>query len=248
MNLIKIENHDSLALLRLENGVTNAISPLLVDELIEAIGIVEDNFKGAVLGGGDKFFCIGLELPTLLRYDREQMSLFWDRFDQALLSLYSLPIPLAAAINGHAVAGGAILAMTADYRYIAEGRNLIGLNEINIGLPVPFLADLILRQLIGDRAASNLIYGGDLSSPEDALALGLVDDILPENRVEAHALKNIALFADKPQPAFEMIKNNRTESVRRIFAQQRNTRKEELLDCWFRPAVKEMLIVAAEKF
>lgn len=248
MELIKIENHDPLALLRLENGVTNAISPILVDELIEASGIVKEQFQGAVLGGGDKFFCIGLELPNLLRYDHEQMSLFWDRFDQAVLSLYSLPIPIAAAINGHAAAGGAILAMTADYRYIAEGRNLIGLNEINIGLPVPFMADLILRQLIGDRAATNMMYGGDLLSPEDALELGLVDDILPGERVEAHALEQIAQFADKPQPAFEMIKNNRTEEVRRKFDQQCSTRKQELLDCWFQPAVKEMLIAAAEKF
>ena len=60
--------------------------------------------------------------------------------------------------------------------------------------------------------------------------------------------EDIAQFADKPQPAFEMIKNNRTEAVRRKFDQQCSTRKEELLDCWFQPAVKEMLIAAAEKF
>ena len=248
MALIKIETHDSVALLRLNNGVINAISPPLLDELLEAVGLISENYRGTVIGGGDKFFCIGLDLPVLLTYDRDQMNLFWDRFDQAVLDLYSLSIPVAAAINGHATAGGAILALTADYRFVAEGRNLIGLNEVNIGLPVPFLADLMLRQVTGNRAANEMVYSGDLIQPDEALAIGLVDAILPENRIETQALEKMAELARKPQPAFEIIKNNRIESVRRQFARHRNEKKEKLLDCWFQPPVQEMLTQAAEVF
>lgn len=133
-------------------------------------------------------------------------------------------------------------------RIETHGRKLIGLNEVNIGLPVPFLADLMLRQVTGHRAATQMVYSGDLIQPDDALNTGLVDDILPGNRVETHALAHIAELARKPQPAYRIIKHNRIESVQRQFAPQRTAKRDELLDCWFQPAVQGMLARAAEKF
>jgi enoyl-CoA hydratase/carnithine racemase len=201
-----------------------------------------------VLCGGDKFFSIGLDLPALLKLNRVQMSRFWTRFDDAVWCLYSLPMPAAAAIGGHATAGGTILALTADVRYVAEGRRLMGLNEVSIGVPVPFLADLLLRQVIGERAAAKITLAGELMPPEDARRIGLVDDVLPAERVERHALEKTSSLAGKPQPAFGITKNNRLLAVRSLFTRQREERQTELLDCWFDPAVQRMLAEAAEKF
>ena len=240
MEQISIEAHGDVALMRLQNGVTNAIGPQLVDDMIEAVAVVKDNFKGVVLCGGDKFFCIGLDLPALLTFKRVQMSHFWTRFDDAVWDLYSLPI--------HATAGGTILALTADFRYVAEGRRLLGLNEVNIGVPVPFLADLMLRQVVGDRVAAQMTLGGELIPPPDAHRIGLVDDVLPDGQVESHALERMAALAHKPQPAFGITKNNRILSVQDLFRGQRATRQAELLDCWFDGTVQKMLAEAAEKF
>ena len=148
MKNVSIESHDSVAILRLTNGVTNSITPEMVVELSEALKQIKSEYKAMVLAGGSKFLCIGLNLPGLLQLDRPAMTEFWHAFDQISIDLYTLPMPTACAIGGHATAGGAIMALACDYRFIASGRKFIGFNEVQIGVPVPYLADLMLRQIV----------------------------------------------------------------------------------------------------
>ena len=248
MSTICIEAHERVAVLRLDNGVTNAISTELVDELQASLAAIRKESRGLVLAGGDKFFSIGLDLPKLLQLPREQMDLFWQRFDQVLLDLYTFPAPTAAAIKGHAVAGGTILALTAERRFIGDSRNLMGLNEVNIGVPVPYLADLMLRQLIDQRAADEIVFGGELIIPEKARDIGLVSDIVPEESLEARAIETVAAMSLKPQQAMRQIMENRTETVRRKFERNRDAKRAAMMDCWFRPEVQQMLAEAAKKF
>jgi enoyl-CoA hydratase/carnithine racemase len=124
----------------------------------------------------------------------------------------------------------------------------MGLNEINIGVPVPYLADLMLRQIVGDRVATDLSYKGELLPPEVALEVRLVDEMITEENIEARALEMISRLAEKPRRAFGLIKQNRTEAVRLKFEENRVERKEEMLSCWFEPSVHELLEKAAEKF
>jgi enoyl-CoA hydratase/carnithine racemase len=248
MQTVIIEGHDNIAVLRLNNGVTNAISPLLVAELSEALRQIRNEFKGMILTGGSKFYCIGLDLPTLLRLDREAMAEFWEKFDQVVLDLYTHPLPSVAAMAGHATAGGAILALTADYRFGTPGRKLIGLNEVNIGVPVPYLADLILRHSLSERSATDIVYRGELMEHTFAKDLGLVDEIHAEDELEAAALEAVSRLADRPQPAFGIIKKNRVQAVCNVFEKYRRAKMTEMLDCWFLPSVQAMLIKAAEKF
>jgi enoyl-CoA hydratase/carnithine racemase len=248
METVVIEPHGKIALLRLDNGVTNAISPLLVDELGEAVRKVQAEFHGMVLAGGSKFFCIGLDLPTLLKLDRAKMGEFWEAFDQVVLDLFSLLLPTAAAMAGHATAGGTILALTADYRFGVSGRRLMGLNEVNIGVPVPFLADLMLRHIISERSATDLVYRGELLAHEHAKEIGLVDEIYAEDELESSALEAVDRMVQRPQPAFGIIKKNRIQAVCRRFESHRRAKKEEMMSCWFLPAVQTLLTQAAEKF
>ena len=248
MDNVTIDKYGHVALLRLTSGVTNAIGSTMVTDLSAALEQIRAEYSGCVLAGGTKFFSIGLNLPELIGFDHERMSRFWDAFDQAVLDLYTLPIPTAAAISGHAVAGGTILALSADYRLIAPGRNFMGLNEINIGLPVPFLADLMLRQVVGDRVATGLCYKGEMVPPEEAMAGGLVDEISTEEKIEERSLELISHLAEKTRAAFTLIKRNRTEAVCARFEGHRNQRKEEMLSCWFEPSVHKLLEAAAEKF
>jgi enoyl-CoA hydratase/carnithine racemase len=240
--------HGKVAQLRLTNGVTNAIGPAMVSELSSTLIEIKKNYRGCVLTGGTKFFSIGLNLPELVGFDREEMNRFWDTFDQAILDLFTLPIPLAAAITGHAVAGGTILALSADYRLISPGRNFMGLNEINIGVPVPYLADLMLRQIVGDRVATDLSYRGEMLPPEKALEVRLVDEMCSEETIEERTIELISHFAEKPHDAFRLIKQNRTEAIRSMFEENRAKRKEDMLSCWFEPSVHRLLEIAAEKF
>jgi enoyl-CoA hydratase/carnithine racemase len=248
MHKIVIESRGEVALVRLANGVTNAIGSELLKDLSTVLADVKSGFRGMVLAGGNKFFSIGLDLPALLKLNRKDMAAFWTGFEDAVLALYTLPIPTAAAIAGHAPAAGTILALACDFRMIASGKKLMGLNEIKIGLPVPFLADLMLRQAVGDRAATEIEYTGELLMPEKAQALSLVDAIFPEEDVEAQAIAKISEMLERPPFGFPLTKQHRTRDIRTRFLADREFINQAFMDCWFSAPVQDILSEAAQKF
>ena len=248
MSKVNLEAHDAIAVLRLNNGVTNAISPELVDDLSETIKQIKNEFKGMVLAGGDKFFCIGLDLPNLLQLDRPDMTEFYGRFIQAVFDLYTLPMPTACAVDGHATAGGAIFAISADFRFVSSGRRFIGFNEVKIGLPIPYLVDLMLRQIVGDRSATELMFSGEFVEPEEALRIGLVDEVVAPEDLEEKAVAKISEMAALPACGLTIIKNNRIEAVTARYQDKRGADPAWFLDCWFNPAVQELLLEAAKRF
>jgi enoyl-CoA hydratase/carnithine racemase len=248
MSKVNLEAHDAVAVLRLNNGVTNAISSELVDDLLESVKQVKSEFNGMVLAGGEKFFCIGLDLPALLQLDQPDMVEFYGRFERAFFDLYTLPVPTACAINGHATAGGAIFAMSCDFRFVSSGRRLIGLNEVKIGVPVPYLADLMLRQIVGDRCATDMMFSGKFVEPEGAKKIGLVDDIFEPEDLEEKAVAKIAELAALPPYAIRVVKQNRIKAAKSRYEEMGGTDADRFLDCWFDPAVQELLSEAAKNF
>jgi len=248
MSTVSLTYQDNIAFLRLALGATNPLGNELLGDLEAALDEVEAGARGLVLAGNDKFFSIGLNLPELVACDRAAMAAFCARFERLGARLYALPIPTASALAGHAVAGGCVLALAADLRLIAAGKKLIGLNEVTIGLPVPYLADLALRQLVGERQASELLYAGRFLSGSEAAALGLVDAVVPQEEVEAQALERVAALAAHPPAAFAAIKQTRTEAVLERYGRLQREKLEQLLDCWFERSTQELLREAAKKF
>ncbi len=248
MPKVILEVHDAVAVLRLNNGVTNAISPELLDDLNDEVKRAKSEFKGMVLAGGEKFFSIGLDLPGLLQLGRSEMVAFYSKFMQAVLDLYTLPMPTACALNGHATAGGTIFALSADFRFASSGRKFIGLNEVKIGVPVPYLADLILRQVVGDRYATEMMFKGEFVEPEKAQEIGLVDAVFSPEDLEEKAVAKIAELAALPPHGLTVTKDNRVEAVRSQYEDVRGTEADLFLDCWFNPSVQELLTEAAKKF
>ncbi len=249
MEKIQVEYMGQVAVITLKNGVTNALSPELVGECLTALDQIKKEAAGLVLCGGTRFLSIGLDLPSLLPLDRTQMSDFWKNFNRLVFDLYTLPFGTVCAVEGHAVAGGNILALTCDLRLAThnDGKK-IGLNEIKLGVPVPYLADMILRQVVGDRAASKMILGGEFLSPSEAYAIGLVDEVHPEDRVRESAVKRVQEMSALPTPAFAEIKANRVEEVTLRYRQNRETKNKSFLDCWFDEKVQKTLKEAAKKF
>ena len=248
MSKVNLEAHDDVAVLRLNNGVTNAISSELVDDLAVGVNRIKSEFKGMVLAGGEKLFCIGLDLPALLQLDQSDMAEFYARFEQAIFDFYTLPVPTACAINGHATAGGAIFALTSDFRFVSSGRRLIGFNEVKIGVPVPYIADLMLRQIIGDRCATDMMFSGKFVEPEEAKAIGLVDDVFDSEDLEEKAVAKIAELAALPPYGIRVVKDNRIQAVRSRYLEMGRADADRFVGCWFDPAVQELLKEAAKKF
>lgn len=248
MPAVVMEAKGPVAVLRLNNGVTNAVGSEMLRDFERLLPEVREGFRGLVLAGNPKFFSIGLNLPELLALDRDGMTDIWRRCEDLVLQLYTLPLPTAAALAGHANGAGAILSLACDYRFVAEGRKLISLNEVAIGVPVPYLADMLLRQIAGDRAAVGIEYESKLVPPEEARALGLVDAVCRPEEVEATAIEKVTRLAAAPARAFELTKRHRVREIPARFEAVRPELDRAFMECWFDSTTQALLREAAKKF
>ncbi len=248
MQTVIKEFQDHLAILRLNNGPTNPISSKMVDELSAALGTLKGTARGMVLCGGDQFFSVGFDLPEVLQFDRPAMGDYLERFNQLCLNLFCVPFPTVCALSGHAVAGGNILALTCDYRYAVSAEKKIGLNELQLGVPVPYLADMMLRHTIGNRYASQMIYSGEFMTFSDAKIIGLIDVVGPPDELEDFTLERLARIASFQSQAFSAAKANKVEEIKRSYEKNRQSKNNLFLDCWFSIPVQENLREASVKF
>lgn len=249
MSLITVEMQGAVAIVRLNNGVLNLFSPDLVDELRETLGRVKAEARAMVLAGGSKFFSNGLDLPTLLKMDKETMVEFYEGFNQASFDLFTMPIPTTAAVVGHAAAGGAVLAMMCDYRFVAAGKTKIGVNEALIGVALPYLTNLVLRQIAGDRVATDMVFTGRFLGPDQALAAGLADEVHPPGEIEDKALEKMTALASLSPAALAANKAARVEEIRKRYLENDKGRRSNKadIDLWYEPDIRKLLAGAAEK-
>ncbi len=251
MESIKIEYHDRVAVLRLNNGITNALNLEFLEEISEELQELKHDLSVSSLvfaSGNDKFFSNGFDIPQLYEQSRDELKLFYRTFNRLSMDLYALPKPTIAAITGHAIAGGSILALCCDYRFIAEGKKLMGLNEIRLGVSVPYPADCILRQIVGARIARNIMESGEFYEPKELLQMGVVDQVLPLDQVLAKSIEKAGELGEMPSEAFGMIKRNRVESVEAQILSRLTEKEEFFLECWFTDDTRKRLKEAIEKF
>ncbi|MCG6910874.1 MAG: enoyl-CoA hydratase/isomerase family protein, partial [Deltaproteobacteria bacterium] len=180
--------------------------------------------------------------------DRQGMRAFIHAFERATLDLFTLPLPTAAAIEGHAIAGGTILGLAADFRIAAAGKKLMGLNEIKLGIPVPCLALMMLEQTVSRPVAQEMLYHGEFVKAEQALDTGLVDEVVAPGFAVERALARLASIAAHPGGAFRAMKAARVEIIRDKFERTYVEQHERFLDCWFQADTRVLLEEAAEKF
>jgi enoyl-CoA hydratase/carnithine racemase len=251
MKTTRVEFRDSVAILRLDRGTTNAISFELVREVGATLRMLryEARARAVVLtGSNDKFFSIGFDIPELIELGKEEFVRFYRAFNTVCMDLYAFPKPTVAAIAGHAVAGGCILVLCCDYRYIADGHKLMGLNEIKLGVPIPYPADCILRQIAGSRAARDVVESGRFYEPSEAHALGLVDHVCQPEQLLDSATANAAELGANPAPAFALIKRDRIGGVAAQVSKHLTAREKTFVDLWFSDEAQERLREAATKF
>jgi enoyl-CoA hydratase/carnithine racemase len=248
MSKVLIENRGNIGILRLNNGKTNAINSQMVNDLYESLASIKTRYKGMVLAGGEKFFSIGLDLPELLRLDKTGMSNFMHGFNQIAFDIFTLPIPSVCAISGHAIAGGNVLALTCDFRFGTSDKKKIGLNEIKLGLPVPYIADLILRQIAGERASTEMLYHGEFMSLLEAKKIGLIDNICSPETVEDQAVNKATELAASHGQAFATLKANRIEVIRSRYEENCESKNNIFIECWFSDPVQKLLKKASHKF
>jgi len=241
----------SVGIIRLAKGVTNAIGMQLVKDLAAKVQQARDDpevHAVMVTGESDRFFSIGLDIPELIEYSKDQFGEFVRLFDRLCIDLYSLPKPTVMAIRGHATAGGAILALAGDFRVMTSGRAVMGLNEVRLGVTVPYPADQMLRDLVGNRTARDIMEVGDFYGADELLAMGLVDEIAPPDQVLFLARELATSLAASPTEAYAAIKANRTGPVVAAIEARLEEKRGEFVDLWYSPAAQEQLKEAMLKF
>ncbi|MGD2158738.1 MAG: enoyl-CoA hydratase/isomerase family protein [Anaerolineales bacterium] len=249
--MISVEYRNNVALVKLDRGVTNAIHLQLVDELDGALQRIKRDSRTralVLLSANDKFFSIGFDIPSLFGLSMEDFLGFYQAFNRVCLELYTFPKPTVAAVTGHAIAGGCILALCCDYRFIAEGRRLMGLNEIKLGVPVPYTADCVLRDLVGVRVARDVMEGGEFYQPEDAFQMGMVDRICPPEKVLTQAVEKAKVLSAFSQQAYTLIKRNRVEQIEEYIKAHLKAKERLFVDRWYSEEARELLREAMEKF
>ncbi|MEL6945218.1 MAG: enoyl-CoA hydratase/isomerase family protein, partial [Bacteroidota bacterium] len=136
INLIKKEHY---AILQIQRGKVNAINQLLVDEFRATVQEVQNSktIRGLILTGTPHFFSAGLDVIELYDYNKSDIRNFFISFGKLHIELAKFTKPLVCAINGHAPAGGTVIAIAADYRIMADGEQYtIGLNEMAVNIPL----------------------------------------------------------------------------------------------------------------
>lgn len=248
--MVTVERRDRVAILKLARDVTNALNLEHVLRLAKALEEAKQDseVRGIVLASAnDKIFSLGFDIPWLYEADQEQVGRFYRLFNKTCLDLYTIPKPTIAAITGHAIAGGTILALCCDYRHIADGRKLMGLNEIKLGVPVPYLPDCIARQLLGTNKAREVLETGDFYPAEDLLRMGMVDQVLPLESVLTKSVEKAAQLGSAPR-AFALIKQNRVETIEARVREHGEEKARAFLGCWYSPDAQEKLREAIKKF
>lgn len=250
-SLVSVQKKKNIAIVQLSHKSTNAINLALVKELADTINDikVDDKIKALVLtSANEKFLSIGFDIPSLRPLSQDDFSVFYQAFNQLCIDLYTLPKPTIAAITGHAIAGGCILALCCDERVIAEGSKLFGLNEVKLGVPVPYVADRILHALVGARLAREVMELGEFYPAEDALGIGLVDYLVPLDQVLEKAQEQARLLSAAPGEAFALIKANRVEDVMIGILDRLEVKQMRFIECWYADAARKPLEEAGRKF
>lgn len=195
----------SAAIVRMDDGKANALSTPMIDRLLEALARAEKEAGAMVLAGRPDRFCAGFDLRVMMSGPDAAEALLL-RGSELLMKLYAAKIPLVIACTGHALAGGALVLLTGDVRIGAEGAYRIGLNEVEIGLPVPVLAMELARDRLLPTELTRATLLARIYDPTEAAEAGYLDRTVSPDAVLDLARAEAARLAALPRKPFEATK------------------------------------------
>ncbi len=240
MAFLSLTDHGPIREIEMNRPPVNAIDLELVNELQAALRTgAETPVRAFVLSGQPNFFSAGLDLPALLNLDETSMAVFWRQLVMLLQTIALSPVPILAAMTGHSPAGGTVLALYTDYRVMARGEYKIGLNEVQVGLPVPHFIQRGLARLVGVRQAGRLVMEGQLLNPDEACAIGLVDELAATDQVRECALQKARHWLTLPEAAFRTTREISRKGL--DFMAKKQAEVETMVAFWFRPETQEAL-------
>ena len=229
---MQLERLGHVALLKINAGKANAIGPAWLDGMSHLLDELGDA-RAVVVTGYEGFFSAGLDLPSLLGLDRPAIHSFIEKFNATMLRLFDVPVPMVAAVNGHAIAGGCVLAMQADWRMMTDRASKIGLNEVAIGIGLPTVVVETLRCQVPPATLVPIALEGKLVGPAEALRLGLVHEVVPAEEVVDRALARAQELAALPSAAVRQVKHALRHAVSELIRANDVRDTARWVETWF---------------
>ncbi|MDQ1277219.1 MAG: Enoyl-CoA hydratase/isomerase family protein [Thermodesulfobacteriota bacterium] len=243
MEFLRVEKADGIAKVILARGKVNAINEFVIDELTACFRelAADDATKAVILTGQGKFFTYGVDIPEFLNYKQEYFLRYLTKFTSFYGDVFLYPKPVIAALNGHTMAGGCMIAIACDYRIMVSGKAKISLNEINFGSSLFAGSVEIIKLWLGQKNAETAVYTGAMYAAEEALQLGLIHQVSTDAELAANARSMAKQYAAKDGVAFRSIKH----LLRKPLADEIRKREKdsllEFVDIWYSEATWEKL-------
>jgi enoyl-CoA hydratase/carnithine racemase len=206
--LVGVDIDHSVATLRLNRPPMNALNRALQDDLEVAAGRVaaDPDVRAVVLYGGERLFAAGADIKEMADASYAQMDVTATRLQRAFNAVAEIGKPVVAAVTGYALGGGLELALCADFRVLGESAQ-VGQPEILLGLIPGAGGTQRLPRLVGPAKAKDLVFSGRFVRADEALAIGLADQVVPDDQVYAAALELAARYAAGPPIALAAAKH-----------------------------------------
>ena len=244
-----LETHieDQILIATLVGGNTSAMDRQTLEQLQKAVDQVnvEEEIKGMVLTGKNRFFSTGFNLNTFMAFETlEQAGDFIAFADRVFFNIFTCKKPVVCAMNGHAVAGGLIISMAADYRLLSNHpKTKVGMSEINIGVPLSAVQTGIMKfGLDSNRVYRNLLYFGKLINSADALQENIVDEILAPEALMDRAKAIVSSWMDTPGKPFMRLKKELKRDTAALMETRLSEKKRyQNLDFFLDKDVKDSL-------
>jgi len=232
MRFVSIEEHDDVAVVRIDRPPANAMDPGLLADAVAATEEIAAADPGAVvLTGRPGFFSAGADLKVVPTLDADGQRAMVDGINGLCMAWYGLPRPVVCAVNGHAIAGGLVFALCADYRVAAaDGR--YGLTELRAGVPYPTMAIAVVAAELSAPAARRLVLRADLVDAADLRELGAFDEVVPNDEVLDRALVVARELGALPSSAYAAAKRRLRAPTLALAARLRAGEADPLGDAW----------------
>ena len=205
--MIERRDSDGIRTLKLAHGKVSAMDLELGEALIaEFKDAADPSVKAVIVTGTGGSFSAGVDLFRLIKDGPEYARRFVPVLDEFLLATLTFPKPVVAAINGHAIAGGCILAAACDHRIMTEGNGRIGIPELAVGVPFPALPLQIMAARLADGPLRDLVFSGRTVQIDEAKTMGLIDEKCPSGMLLDRATEVALKLASIPPGAFALTK------------------------------------------
>lgn len=235
MSFMHVSKDGEIATVTLSRGKVNALNEPMVEEITKSFEdlAIDNEVRSIIFTGSGKFFSFGFDVPEFLNYSKSDFIRYLEKFTNFYTYLFLFPKPIVAALNGHTIAGGCMLATACDFRLMVTGKAKISLNEITFGSAVLAGSVEMLKYCVGSRNAQSILYSGAMYSAEEALQLGLVDQVSSEDALKEDARKVAQEFAQKDSSAFRCTKHLLRQPAAEDMIKREKDAILEFVDIWY---------------